>query len=66
VVADESLRLQRASARGHAAADERAGRQLSQDEKAQRADFVIRNDGSVRELRHALSRVLAKLDTPAP
>jgi dephospho-CoA kinase len=66
VVADESLRRQRASARGHAAADERAGRQLSQDEKAQRADFVIRNDGSVRELRHALSRVLAKLDTPAP
>ena len=66
VVADESLRRERASARGHAATDERAGRQLSQDEKAQRADFLIRNDGSLQELREALSRVLAKLDTAAP
>ena len=61
VVADESLRRERASGRGHAAPDERAGRQLSQEEKAQRADFVVRNDGSIRELRQALSRVLAKL-----
>jgi dephospho-CoA kinase len=63
VVADESLRRERASARGHAAADERAGRQLSQDEKAQRADFLVRNDGTLDELRQALSRVLAKLDS---
>jgi dephospho-CoA kinase len=65
VVAEESLRRERASARGHASADERAGRQLTQEEKAQRADFLVRNDGSLDELRQALSRVLAKLDSTA-
>jgi dephospho-CoA kinase len=65
VVAEEPLRRERAQARGHAAADERTSRQLSQDEKAQRADFLVRNDGSLPELRQALSRVLAKLDTTA-
>jgi dephospho-CoA kinase len=62
VVADEQLREQRAAARGHAAVAERAGRQLSQQEKAQRADFTVRNDGSLDELKQALSRVLAKLE----
>ena len=37
VVADEDVRAERAAARGHAAVDERAARQLTQDEKAQRA-----------------------------
>jgi dephospho-CoA kinase len=62
VVADESIRTERAGGRGHAAVAERSGRQLTQDEKAQRADFVVRNDGSVDELMQSLSRVLAKLD----
>jgi dephospho-CoA kinase len=61
VVADEAIRAERAGGRGHAAVAERAGRQLTQDEKAQRADFVVRNDGSVDELLQSLSRVLAKL-----
>lgn len=61
VVADEAIRAERAGGRGHAAVAERAGRQLTQDEKAQRADFVVRNDGSVDELMQSLSRVLAKL-----
>jgi dephospho-CoA kinase len=63
VVADESLRSARAAARGHAAVDERAGRQLSQAEKADKADFTVRNDGSLEELKETLSRVLATLDT---
>jgi dephospho-CoA kinase len=63
VVADEALRAERAAARGHAAVDERAGRQLSQSEKADRADFTVRNDGSLQELKETLSRVLATLDT---
>ena len=46
VVADEALRAARAQARGHEAVDERAARQLSQDEKAARATYVVRNDGS--------------------
>jgi dephospho-CoA kinase len=63
VVADEEVRSQRAAARGHAAVEERAGRQLSQAEKADRADFAVRNDGSLEELKETLSRVLATLDT---
>jgi dephospho-CoA kinase len=62
VVADEALREQRATARGHASVAERAGRQLTQDEKAARADYTIRNDGSVDALRSALSVVLDRLD----
>jgi dephospho-CoA kinase len=64
VVADEDIRSERAEARGHAAVAERAGRQLTQQEKADRADFVVRNDGSLDELKQTLSRVLAKLEEP--
>ncbi len=66
VVADEDVRAERAGARGHAAVAERAGRQLSQTEKAQKADYEVRNDGSLDELRENLSRVLARLDTQPP
>jgi dephospho-CoA kinase len=61
VIADERLRHERASARGHALADERSARQLSQQEKARRATFVVRNDGSEQELEQVLSAVLDKL-----
>jgi dephospho-CoA kinase len=66
VVADEDVRAERAAARGHAAVAERSGRQLSQEEKAKRADFEVRNDGSLDELRETLSHVLARLDAPPP
>ena len=66
VVADEAIRTERAGARGHAAVAERTGRQLSQEEKAERADFEIRNDGTLEELREKLSRVLARLESPPP
>ena len=66
VVADEDVRAERAGARGHASLAERTKRQLSQEEKAQRADFEVRNDGSLDELRETLSRVLARLDPPSP
>jgi dephospho-CoA kinase len=61
VVADEDVRRARAAARGHEAVDERAARQLTQDEKAQRATFVVRNDGTEADLESALSSVLGKL-----
>jgi dephospho-CoA kinase len=61
VIADEAIRAERAGARGHAAVESRAGRQLPQSEKAERADFVIRNDGGLDELKQALSRVLATI-----
>jgi dephospho-CoA kinase len=61
VVSDEQLRLQRAAARGHAALDERGARQLSQEEKAQLATYVVRNDGTEQDLQRELSAVLDKL-----
>ena len=61
VVADEDVRAGRAAARGHQLVEARAARQLTQDEKAQKADFVIRNDGTVEELEMKLSDVLEKL-----
>jgi dephospho-CoA kinase len=62
VVADESVREERAGARGHTAVSERTARQLSQAEKAERADFEVRNDGTLDELKESLSQVLAKLE----
>jgi dephospho-CoA kinase len=61
VVVDEPVRGARAQARGHAVVDERTARQLSQDEKAARATYVVRNDGSLDDLERELSAVLAKL-----
>lgn len=63
VVAEDSVRAARTSDRDHAATEERDARQLSQDEKADRADFVIRNDGTVAELEEELSRILATMGT---
>lgn len=60
VTADE-VRRERAAARGHALVDEREARQLTQLEKAERAEHVVENDGSVEDLERALSGLLAKL-----
>src|ERR1700683_3390118 len=57
----EPLREQRAASRGHALTDERAARQLSQEEKARRATFTVRNDGSVEDLERELSAVLGRV-----
>jgi dephospho-CoA kinase len=61
VVADEEVRARRAAARGHEAVDERTARQLTQDEKAQRATYSVENSGSLAELESKLSAVLVKL-----
>jgi dephospho-CoA kinase len=61
VVADETVRRERAAARGHEAVDERTARQLSQDEKARRATFAVANSGTIEELEARLSDVLEKL-----
>jgi dephospho-CoA kinase len=62
VVAAEQLRRARAGGRAHALIDERVARQLPQEEKARRATFVVRNDGTEEELERALSEVLEKLE----
>jgi dephospho-CoA kinase len=61
VVADEQVRAGRVGARSHVAADERAARQLTQEEKARRATYTITNSGTVEELERKLSAVLASL-----
>jgi len=61
VIADESLRRARAAARGHELEDERTERQLSQEQKAGRATYVVRNDGSEEDLQRELSAILDKL-----
>ena len=61
VVASEELRAARAAGRGHVLADERAARQLGQEEKARRATYVVCNNGSEKELERELSGVLDKL-----
>lgn len=61
VVSGDEVRRERAAARGHALVDEREARQLPQAEKAERADHVVANDGSIEDLERSLSALLAKL-----
>ena len=61
VLADEDVRAERAGGRGHERLEGRTSAQLSQDEKSQRADFTIRNDGTLPELEEKLSKLLDSL-----
>jgi len=63
VIADEAVRARRAAARGHVGVDNRAARQLPQEEKARRATYTVHNGGTVKELEGELSDVLASLRT---
>jgi dephospho-CoA kinase len=61
VIADEAVRRERADARGHRALDERTARQLSQEEKSQRATYTVVNDGTEADLQMKLSAILDRL-----
>jgi dephospho-CoA kinase len=61
VVADEQIRAARAADRGHAGVESRADRQLSQEEKAERAEYVVQNDGDLSELERTLSELLENI-----
>jgi dephospho-CoA kinase len=61
VIADEAVRHERASGRGHKALDERTARQLTQEEKSQRATYTVVNDGTEAELESKLSAILDTL-----
>jgi dephospho-CoA kinase len=61
VVASEELREERAASREHALTEERAARQLPQEEKARRATYTVWNDGSEEELEGKLSDLLDTL-----
>jgi dephospho-CoA kinase len=66
IVADESVRAERARARGHGAVAERVGRQLTQEEKSRRATFTVRNDGTLEQLKADLSTLLATIGADSP
>ena len=61
VVASDETRLERAGTRGTELFEERSARQLSQEEKAARADHVISNDGTREELERAIERLIPEL-----
>ena len=63
VIADENTRSERAGGRGHRRVDERTSRQLTQEEKALRADIVVRNEGSLDDLQRELSSILANMNS---
>jgi dephospho-CoA kinase len=61
VVADDAIRERRLEERGSAGLEGRSERQLDQAEKAGRADYVIRNDGSLEDLESELAAVLKRV-----
>jgi dephospho-CoA kinase len=61
VVADDSIRARRAGDRGTELLEGRSDRQLSQEEKAARATYVIPNDGSLAELSEQVARLMRSL-----
>jgi dephospho-CoA kinase len=63
VVAEEAVREERAGGRGHTGVASRTSRQLTQEEKAARADVVVRNEGTIEDLEDELSTVLANMES---
>jgi dephospho-CoA kinase len=61
VIANDDLRAERAGARGTSDLEARAGQQLSQREKADRATFVVDNEGDLAELERALAQVYEEI-----
>ena len=61
VVAGDERRAQWAAARGTGEIEGRSTRQLAEDEKAKRATFVVRNDGSLDDLERALGALWPRL-----
>jgi dephospho-CoA kinase len=63
VVAPDGTRAERAGARSTLDLESRSRRQLSQEEKAARATYVVINDGSVQDLEAALADLLAEIES---
>jgi dephospho-CoA kinase len=62
IVAEDETRARRAGARGTSELEARESRQLSQEEKAARATYVVANDGTLAELESALGNVLGRIE----
>lgn len=61
IVASPATIAERTADRGLVGVAEREGRQLSAEQKAERATYVVENDGSLEELAAKLSNILEKL-----
>jgi dephospho-CoA kinase len=61
VIASDDTRAARTAERGHTGLESRESRQLSQQEKAERAGYVVQNDGDLEELRASLSELLGNI-----
>lgn len=61
VVADDEIREARLAERGQPGLEGREQRQLGQEEKARRADHVIRNDGSLEQLDRLVTEAIGEL-----
>ncbi|MFN8112145.1 MAG: dephospho-CoA kinase [Solirubrobacterales bacterium] len=61
VVAADQHRMERAAARGHGSLEGRDGRQLTQEEKAAKATYVVENHGSIVDLEEELERLFPAL-----
>ncbi len=66
IVADERVRAGRASGRDHESLREREQRQLSQEEKARRATYVVPNSGSLEDLTAELAGLIETVARSAP
>ncbi len=62
VIADDEVRGSRTQQRDQEAIAERERRQLSQEEKARRATYVVHNSGSLDELELRLAAVVKQLN----
>jgi dephospho-CoA kinase len=61
VIAPDEIRAQRAGLRGTELLESRSERQLSQEEKAERANHVIVNDGTVEQLERQVAEFMQRL-----
>lgn len=61
VVAGDARRAEWAAARGTGEVEGRSGRQLTEGEKAERATFVVENDGTLEDLEAALRELWPEL-----
>jgi dephospho-CoA kinase len=66
VTAGDALRDERLVARGDAAVGGREAAQIPQADKAARADHVVVNEGSVKDLEQKLAAVFAEIKRGAP
>jgi dephospho-CoA kinase len=62
VIAPRDVREERAAGQGLGELSGRGGRQLSDDEKAARSDFVVANDGTLADLEAKLAGLLPELE----